>query len=130
MISRLPLWAGLTVSLLVVISILSLWPLAALPDVPGTDKIHHFIAYAVLALPLSVARPRHWLWGVMILVAYSGVIELIQPYVNRYGEWLDLLANGLGLCLGGVLSGALRTVGGPRLISLLHQSIRFSNPVE
>ena len=24
--------------------------------------------------------------------AYSGVIELVQPYVNRYWEWLDVLA--------------------------------------
>jgi len=28
------------------------------------------------------------------------VIELIQPFVNRYGEWLDLLANIAGLILG------------------------------
>ena len=40
------------------------------------------------------------------LLMYSGIIELIQPYVNRYGEWLDLGANGLGL-IGGVLIAAV-----------------------
>ena len=24
---------------------------------------------------------------------YSGLIELIQPRVNRYGEWMDFMAN-------------------------------------
>jgi hypothetical protein len=25
------------------------------------------------------------------------LIEIIQPYVNRYGEWLDFLANTIGV---------------------------------
>ena len=31
---------------------------------------------------------------------YSGLIELIQPLVNRYGEWMDFLANVCGLLIG------------------------------
>ena len=31
---------------------------------------------------------------------YGGVIELIQPLVNRHGEWVDLIANTTGLMVG------------------------------
>lgn len=91
-------WCSLT--LMFFIASLSLSPLSELPSVPGSDKAHHFIAYAALAFPLSVARPRLWLWGLLGFFGFSGAIELLQPYVNRYGEWADLFANGLGLLMG------------------------------
>jgi len=50
-------WCHLTVILLVSIATLSLWPAVNLPSVPGTDKSHHFIAYAALALPTSLKHP-------------------------------------------------------------------------
>jgi uncharacterized membrane protein HdeD (DUF308 family) len=34
------------------------------------------------------------------MVSLSGIIELIQPYVNRHGEWLDFLANTIGVFSG------------------------------
>ena len=43
----------LTAIIAVAIMILSLTPLEQLPDAPGSDKWHHFIAYGALALPLS-----------------------------------------------------------------------------
>ena len=91
-------WLILTSIVLVLISLGSLLPAPELPKVPGTDKTHHFIAYCALMLPAALARPKHWLYIALAFVLYSGVIELIQPYVNRYGEWLDLLAN-----LGGIV---------------------------
>ncbi|MGL5949396.1 MAG: hypothetical protein ACRCYV_10295 [Aeromonas sp.] len=93
---------------LVCIALLSLTPLPALPAVPGSDKTHHFIAYAALALPLGLRRPRRWWLLAGGLAAASGAIELIQPYVNRYGEWLDLLANCSGLLIGLALGTLLR----------------------
>jgi len=86
--------------LMFLIASLSLSPLSELPSVPGSDKAHHFVAYAALALPLSIARPQLWLWGLLGFFGFSGAIELVQPYVNRYGEWADLFANGLGLLMG------------------------------
>jgi hypothetical protein len=65
--------------ILLFITVLSLTPIPHLPAVPGSDKTHHFIAW-------------------------SGAIELIQPYVNRYGEWLDLLANSIGLVCGFIVA--------------------------
>lgn len=95
-------WLVLTLVLLVAITALSLWPVASLPDVPGTDKTHHFIAYAALMFPVALSRHSYWPWVGVLLVTYSGAIELIQPYVNRYGEWLDMAAN-----TGGVICGVL-----------------------
>ncbi len=97
-------WLSLTLLLLTTIATLSLWPADQLPNVPGTDKTHHFIAYAALILPTALRKPKNYLALVLIFVAFSGMIELIQPFVNRYGEWLDMLANSLGLVCGWLLA--------------------------
>ena len=105
-------WVGLTILSLVGITILSLWPLPHLPTVPGTDKTHHLIAYGVLVFPIALRRPAHWKVWVLIFIIYGGAIELVQPYVNRYGEWLDFAANTLGVCIGvagaGIINGIKR----------------------
>ena len=81
---------------------LSLSPLAQVPDVPGSDKTHHLIAYAVLAIPTAIAMPgRAWMMA-LLYIGLGGVIELIQPSVNRYGEWLDFIANLTGVLIGSV----------------------------
>ncbi len=95
-------WLVMTLVLLAAITVLTLWPAGQLPEVPGTDKTHHFIAYGALMFPVALRRPLYWPWAGLMIVAYSGIIELIQPYVNRYGEWLDLAAN-----TGGVICGVL-----------------------
>lgn len=97
-------WLQLTFTLIATIGTLSLWPVESLPSVPGTDKTHHFIAYAVLILPTALKQPKHYFMIILSLVAFSGAIELIQPYVNRYGEWLDMLANITGLFCGWVIA--------------------------
>lgn len=50
----------------------------------------------------------------LLFVLYSGMIELIQPYVNRYGEWLDLAANTLGLACGLLLAEVFRRLNDHR----------------
>lgn len=94
----------ITLILLVSIATLSLWPAAYLPNVPGTDKTHHFIAYAALILPTILRQSKHWLIIAFGFLAFSGLIEIIQPYVNRYGEWLDMAANTFGLFCGFILA--------------------------
>ena len=93
-------WLLLTFVILIAIGVLSLTPLEQLPEVPGSDKTHHFIAYAALAFPVAFARPKQWLFFIFGFLAYSGLIELLQPYVNRYGELLDMVANSAGLVIG------------------------------
>jgi len=93
-------WLFITLFILTVITILSLYPLENLPSVPGSDKTHHFIAYGALMFPVALRKPKYWLFIGIFFVFWSAGIELIQPYVNRYGEWLDLVANIIGIGCG------------------------------
>jgi VanZ family protein len=97
-------WIFCTLFILTLITILSLRPLATLPPVPGTDKLHHFIAYATLMLPTALRKPKYWLLIALIFITCSGAIELIQPFVNRYCDLKDLLANIAGLACGLIIA--------------------------
>ena len=103
-------WPVLTGLALAAITTLSLTPLPELPlpDLALDDKLHHLVAYAGLALPLALARPRGWWLGLPAFLAWSAAIELVQPFVNRYGEWVDLAANGAGILLGVAIASAMR----------------------
>ena len=107
-------WVAFTLVIAAAVSILSLWPLDELPPVPGTDKIHHIIAYAILVLPVALRKPNKWAAYIFIFVAYSGAIELIQPFVNRYGEWLDMVANTGGVVLGLLIAELLNFISSGR----------------
>ena len=93
-------WRNLSILIMLAITTVSLSPLDNLPEAPGSDKIHHFIAYVALAFPTALRKPRHWPMIILGFALYSGLIELIQPLVNRYGEWMDFLANVCGLLIG------------------------------
>jgi VanZ family protein len=93
-------WIVITLITLAAITALSLWPLEKLPSVPGSDKIHHLIAYAALMFPTVLRKPNYWPLIGLIFISWSGAIELLQPYVNRYGEWPDMTANTIGLVCG------------------------------
>ena len=97
-------WIALSLVILAIITVLSLWPLDTLPEAPGSDKLHHFIAYAFLILPASVRKHHQLIRLFLLYTAYSAAVELIQPYVNRYCDWRDLLANVSGLACGVVLA--------------------------
>ena len=93
-------WKPVTIFLLLVIAFLSLYPLSKLPGVTGTDKTHHLVTYFLLALPSGLKKPNKWVLFIFLFIIFGGVIEMIQPYVNRYGEWLDFLANTIGVIFG------------------------------
>lgn len=96
-------WVVITSIMLIAVTSVSLRPLElSLP--PNSDKTLHFITYAILAIPIGLRRPKQLLMVICGLAAWSGIIELIQPHVGRYGEWADLVANVLGLILGLVLA--------------------------
>ncbi len=75
-------WIACTVFLLAVITVLSLTPLNTLPAAPGGDKVHHFIAYGALIFPAALRKPSFLKYIILFFIAYSGTIELVQPYVN------------------------------------------------
>lgn len=89
---------------------LSLIPLPELPSAGG-DKLHHLIAYASLTFVIALGASARWPWLVVLSVVWSGLIELVQPYVNRLAEWEDLAANALGCLVGALLGMALLKLG-------------------
>lgn len=103
-------WLPLFVCMLLVISIVSLRPLdLALPH--HSDKLGHLIAYGSLIFPVALRKPRYFIWIFIALSLWSGVIEVLQNYVGRHGDWLDWLANTVGLALGtgvGLFSGRFK----------------------
>ena len=97
-------WRSLSILIMLLTTTFSLAPLDNLPEAPGSDKTHHFIAYAALAFPTALRKPRQWPIIILGFALYSVLIELIQPLVNRYGEWMDFLANACGLFIGVALA--------------------------
>lgn len=89
----------MTLLLAVLIAVLALGPLQGM-TVPGSDKMHHGIAFAALAFPLPFARPRLVVPVAAGVIAYGGLIEIIQPYFGRSAEWGDFVADVLGAILG------------------------------
>ncbi len=108
-------WLACTAFTLVAITILSLVPLPTLPSVPGKDKTLHLIAYAALMFPTGLRHPKYWLAIPLVFILYSGMIELIQPSVNRHCELLDLVANTCGLACGLLLAEMFRRLNARRV---------------
>lgn len=104
---------ALTVLIALCILVGTLWP-AGPPDVPFTlrDKLLHLLAFALLILPMALTDGRRAVRLAPICIAFGAAIEVIQPAFGRGAEWLDLLADalgvGLGLGAGWVLRAAVR----------------------
>lgn len=102
-------WPVLTVVALLAVATLSLIPLEApLPKAVSSDKLHHFVAYGIVALPVALARPRLWFLYVLGFAVWAAAIELVQPLVNRHCSAADMAANIGGLFLAIAGSGVIR----------------------
>ena len=69
-------------------------------SISGSDKIHHLIGFAALMIPGALLYRHALYWLLPSVIAFGGAIELIQPYVNRRGEWADFWADTIGALLG------------------------------
>ncbi|KNX41715.1 VanZ like family protein [Roseovarius tolerans] len=104
-----------TLVLALIIATLTLLQVTPGPQgLPGLDKLAHFLAFGALAAPLAFAYPRHWRAVALAVLAYGGLIEIVQPYMGRSAEWADLLADGVGAFLGAW--GAVRIGRGRRAV--------------
>ncbi len=77
-------------------------------DLAHADKIYHLVAFGVLIFPCAFFFTRGLVFLLPSSVILAGAIELIQPRVGRSGEWLDFLADLLGLGIGLLVARLLR----------------------
>lgn len=77
----------------------------------GWDKLNHFSAFAALGVAAWLGfrtASRYQRLSLLCLLAYGGAIEVIQLYVpGRSSEWLDLLADAVGIVVGALLAALL-----------------------
>lgn len=113
-----------SILLAIAIAIVSLIPSSDFPESPlfsitFIDKIVHFSMYTLFGfVALLESRCQRQCVGfhlLMILVIFimSAMIEVLQATVvaTREAEWLDLLANFLGLCVSYLAYRILRIAG-------------------
>lgn len=97
--------AATTVVFALIIAVLLL-----MPSPPGaslfSDKVAHLLAFAALALPLSLVRARFAAFTFIGLCAYGAGIELLQPFTGRAAELADF-----GMDVAGALIGAVTGAG-------------------
>ena len=108
------LWAA-ALALLTWIVVVSLGPVpSAAPEFAWSDKAYHAAHYAVLAgllLLVAVWRrgrgPGRWpdraLVLVIGLIVFGGVLELLQAFVGRQPDVVDLLADATGVLVAALL---------------------------
>ena len=70
----------------------------------------HVLCFALLVLPVVRAEPRRWMLYAGLAVAYGAAIEIVQPFVGRQAEWLDLGADSVAVMLGILLARLSRIV--------------------
>jgi len=111
-----PNWPVLWLAAIAWISVIfaaSAWPKHGPPSAHGTDKMLHFVAYAVLTvllfrcwrataarsrLVISVARTS------IVAIGYGLLLELYQLRVpGRDFQWSDILANCAGVVIAALL---------------------------
>lgn len=105
-LKRVVVGSAVTLAVALIIAVLTLAPMPAAGPA-GSDKIYHILAFAGLAFPLPLVRPRLTIWVVLGVIAYGGAIEMIQPFFGRQAERADLLADGIGAVVGAVAGYAL-----------------------
>ena len=97
----LQVWRTVLALLLVAITWLATTP--APPPAAGLlwDKLNHLAAFFCLAAAASLGFRRRWLAIAVGLLAYGGLIEVLQSLTpSRTGDWVDLLADAAGIGLG------------------------------
>jgi VanZ family protein len=95
---------GCAVSLALAAIVTGLLLMPALPGkpfpVPFFDKFVHAAMFFSVALPAMLGLGPRLSWAVFaVVVAYSGLTELLQPGFGRSAEWSDFGANAVGAAL-------------------------------
>ncbi len=97
------LFLVLFIILIIAITVLSLLPPKSGFELGKSDKINHFLAYAILSLNFGFfsSKIRSYFIGIPILIAYGLLMEFFQGFVpGRDPSFYDALANSAGVFLG------------------------------
>ena len=97
-----------------IISLATLLPAENLPPAPGSDKLHHIIGFGGWALMCAFGPIKRFTYMALFIIFWGGAIELIQPSVNRYDEWLDFYADALGVVIVFVIKSLLTRISPPK----------------
>ena len=84
--------------------VIAIWVLSLLPlsqsGVPGSDKIHHFLAYfaCMFFWGQCYPRPAQRLVLTILFILMGVLVEFAQGLTGyRYYDWQDMVANGIGV---------------------------------
>lgn len=87
-----------------------------LSAIPNIDKVVHFSMYFILTafgvgyIFISNFKERYiWIY-VLSVIAISGLVEIVQPYMGRGRDLFDFVANSIGIIFATALVYALRDV--------------------
>ena len=97
------LFLVLFIILIIAITLLSLLPPKSGIELGKSDKLNHFLAYAILSLNFGFisSNIRSYFIGIPFLIAYGLLIEFFQGFVpGRDPSFYDTLANSVGVFLG------------------------------
>ena len=70
----------------------------------GADKLLHTAGFALLVMPMLMVRLKTGLVIAPLALLFGAAIELIQPYVNRFGDFSDFWADFVGVLIGVTLA--------------------------
>ena len=97
------LFLVLFIILIIAITVLSLLPPKSGLELGKSDKLNHFLAYAILSLNFGFlsTKIRSYFIGIPFLIAYGLLIEFFQGFVpGRDPSFYDALANSAGVFSG------------------------------
>ena len=78
---------------------------------PLSDKWTHFLAFSVLTLLLRLSYRIKVIWTVAAMLFYAVFIEVSQYFTpNRCTEFLDVVADAIGIAIGLLLYAGLRRI--------------------
>jgi len=101
---RFSVWVWTFIACAVAVLVLALVPSPPPMITTGWDKSNHLLAFGLLTCLGCKAFPQRLTIVLPGLLAYAALIEIMQSFTpNRSAEWLDLIADCLGVLLGWML---------------------------
>jgi hypothetical protein len=107
--TRISLWIALALAL--AIAVVTLGPLSVRPTTGAPPDVERGVAYLLFgaAISLVCSRPRILLAGIVLAVAFAGLLEAGQNFVpTRQGTLHDFSVKALALIVGAVAMWVLR----------------------